>query len=493
MTVAVSDDEFDYGSDFSAEEEELIESLVDSVYVNQTNNVHLPILERRYISSVSTDSDKTSNTCQYIEEIYQNSEINNDSQKVIKANHECPTDYSLSLTRSPLKRFCSKGGKNLTVSDLVSPAWCEIRYWYTFATRQEKKKTIQMARGTQVHEKLERELYKPVQIVTKTKEDRWGIRLWNIIHALQLLRLNGYTRELEVWGLVDQQVVCGKIDELSYTHPDHNTEKPVRLAVKNKSLTYNELMSQSLAVKDDISTMKFAEPVQTYENRKVYLCDIKTRDSKKVFSKTSIRPIKIQLMLYHRLLLALISENVDFDFLSKSLRLDQSKLFSDSFLAQVIDLNQDTYDTPLDKESKSTEDFASVICTHNNLSSLWSLMIANFKLTFPNGAASLGDILKIEYRSRKDGEIIGKQSFLMDNEYLMSYIEHSMKWWKGEREAEGVSEAEAYKCRSCEFAETCEWRLNKVEQALERSRAKMKSSITQNKVTDVSDAEIQYE
>lgn len=32
-----------------------------------------------------------------------------------------------------------------------------------------------------------------------------------------------------------------------------------------------------------------------------------------------------------------------------------------------------------------------------------------------------------------------------------------MRWWKGERPAEGVSLHEAWKCRSCDFKDDCEW------------------------------------
>jgi exonuclease V len=45
-----------------------------------------------------------------------------------------------------------------------------------------------------------------------------------------------------------------------------------------------------------------------------------------------------------------------------------------------------------------------------------------------------------------------------------------MAWWKGAREAKGVEIEEAFKCRICDFAESCTWRKTKVEEAVEKSR-----------------------
>ena len=65
---------------------------------------------------------------------------------------------------------------------------------------------------------------------------------------------------------------------------------------------------------------------------------------------------------------------------------------------------------------------------------------------------------------------MGSREILMDDDDLKEYIEHEMKWWRGERPPEGVVIEEAYKCKSCEFAEGCEWRLAKIEEATEKAR-----------------------
>jgi len=38
-----------------------------------------------------------------------------------------------------------------------------------------------------------------------------------------------------------------------------------------------------------------------------------------------------------------------------------------------------------------------------------------------------------------------------------------------------VEVEEAYKCRVCEFAEDCEWRRGKIEEAIEKARLRRKS------------------
>ena len=91
-------------------------------------------------------------------------------------------------------------------------------------------------------------------------------------------------------------------------------------------------------------------------------------------------------------------------------------------------------------------------------------MISEFAHTFPAGAKSIGNVLKAEYRAQNDGAIMGIKTFFYDEETMREYLEDEMRWWKGEREAVGVAEEEAYKCGFCEFSEECEWRKGKIEQ-----------------------------
>jgi len=67
---------------------------------------------------------------------------------------------------------------------------------------------------------------------------------------------------------------------------------------------------------------------------------------------------------------------------------------------------------------------------------------------------------------------------LFDGNELDAYIEHEFQWWKGERKPQGVVVEEAFKCKTCEFAEGCEWRIRKVDEAKENARATRRTSKT---------------
>ncbi|KFZ15598.1 hypothetical protein V501_02642, partial [Pseudogymnoascus sp. VKM F-4519 (FW-2642)] len=100
-------------------------------------------------------------------------------------------------TRTPLQRYRSFPRKALSVTDLVSPAWCELQYSLTLSLHGRKPRTEAMKRGSEVHAALEEEVYTSVQIEIATKEDAWGLRVWNVIQGLRTLRETGMTRELE--------------------------------------------------------------------------------------------------------------------------------------------------------------------------------------------------------------------------------------------------------------------------------------------------------
>lgn len=383
---------------------------------------------------------------------------------------EAPPGPAIPDVRSPLLRFRTQPKKALSVTDLVSPAWCELQYWYTLTIHGRKKSTPAMRQGSVVHKKLEDQVHTTVKVDVQTKEDAWGLRVWNVIQGLRTLRDTGLTRELEVWGTLEGQTIVGVIDELSFVCPDTDMEESMRHF-------HDEAAPDQTTIEEYFknSSGERKSKRQTQTN-KVYLCDVKTRGAKSLPGESAFRPTKMQLMLYHHLLGLLATNNVDFSILTAHYNLDASKVFSDSFITQVGSLNDDLFydaqSTPSTQGSVSewSHDSMSTLLAHNCLSSLWSLMISEFQRTLPNGAASLGEILKAEYRSRDTGDIVGSKTFAMDDALLTKYVTHEMSWWRGEREPEGVAVDEAYKCRSCDFADACEWRLKKVEEAKEKVR-----------------------
>ncbi|KAL2061001.1 hypothetical protein VTL71DRAFT_9053, partial [Oculimacula yallundae] len=389
--------------------------------------------------------------------------------------------------RSPLERFRTPPKKSFSVTDLVSPAWCELQYWYTLTKHGKKKRTPAMKEGTRVHKKLEEQVYTTVRVEVQTREDAWGLRIWNVIQGLRTLRDTGQTRELEVWGTIDGFVVNGVIDELSYICPDTDLELKHSLVEKpqpeqpSDQTTISDFFKAAGGKSLGKSLKEASKPARQSQTNKVYLCDVKTRGTRNVPHASAFAPTRIQLMLYHRLLSTLATNMVDFSILAARYNLDTNKVLSDEFIAQVGSLNDEVfYDARTDPECPASsqswgQDSMSTLLAHNTLQLLWSLMISEFQLTLPEGVNSLGRVLKAEYRSRDDGNIVGIKTLAMDDHALIKFIDHEMEWWKGERQAEGVVVQEAFKCRSCDFADECEWRLQKVEEAKQKARLSKRS------------------
>ncbi|RKF58943.1 Exonuclease V [Golovinomyces cichoracearum] len=377
--------------------------------------------------------------------------------------------------RSPFLRFRSRAHKGLTVTDLISPAWCEMKYWYTLSSPEVLKPTPAMERGNRIHKNLEKEIHTLIPVKVHIREDTLGLKIWNMIQGLRTLRAQGLTREFQVWGIVDNKLVGGKIDEISYTNPITDISEHVEGFESDE----NKSTCRGIFADDETSNADVAKSIPPSPSKNVYICDVKTRSTRSLPSEVTFRPTKYQLMLYHRFLSAITSGQFDLEVLTTFYKLDSSRTFSDSFIAQLCCLDENQFhDSEISKCSSTTQSPRPLILDYNNLSSLWSLMLAEFRKSFPDGPASLSTHLKVEYRSGEDGNIIGTKTFLMNEPDLTAYLKHLMEWWRGERMPEGVVLEEAYKCRNCEFADICEWRLKKVED--DRKLFKLRKELAEN-------------
>jgi len=337
-----------------------------------------------------------------------------------------------------------------------------------------------MRQGSAVHKTLEDQVHRTVPIDIRTKEDAWGLRIWNVTQGLKTLRETGITRELEIWGLVDGQVINGIVDELSYICPDKDLEEEATARTAHRKAT---APADQATISDFFKSPNGQDGVlktirsMRRKTDKIYLTDVKTRGVKTVPNGASFRPTLMQLMLYHLMLSDLVRGKVDPSVLFARYELNTTAPFSDSFIAQIAALDESYYDAP-DSPSQSastpatdtTQDPMTLLLTHNSLLALWTLLLSELHLTFPSGAGSIGNVLKVEYRDQADGSITGLKTFLYDSDVISEYVEEEMRWWRGEREARGVEVEEAYKCRSCDFAGKCEWRINKVEEAIKALR-----------------------
>jgi hypothetical protein len=102
--------------------------------------------------------------------------------------------------------------RSIRVTDIASQYWCEkqmeLRYLYGEKISKEEIK------GKIIHEMLEKEVNVPLQLEPKTYADYVYKILYTNWVALNELRKNKKTRELQIFGFIEGFDVIGKIDEL---------------------------------------------------------------------------------------------------------------------------------------------------------------------------------------------------------------------------------------------------------------------------------------
>ncbi|KAJ5767258.1 uncharacterized protein N7511_004874 [Penicillium nucicola] len=327
-------------------------------------------------------------------------------------------------TRPPVERFRRAPNKAFSVTDLVSPAWCELQYWYTLTKHGRKKRTPAMLRGSTVHKTLEDEIYTTVPVDITTKEDAWGLRIWNIIQGLRMLREYGVTREMEVWGLVDGEIVNGVIDQLTYECPDPGLEGTAAGFYADLAASKAALPEYQMSLSDyllssaqggrslsewgqsggekvtGLDEMEQELPSEVYGLPRVYLTDVKTKASRSIptVKSTGFRPTLLQLQLYYHMLSRLVTtDDVTIDVLAARYNFNPESSFTNAFVSEVGGLNDEFFDalssqereaspTPNAKNPASSppasQDSTSILMTHNTLSRLWDFMKDQLRLTF---------------------------------------------------------------------------------------------------------------
>ncbi|KAI1321676.1 exonuclease V [Xylariaceae sp. FL0255] len=474
------DGDSDYGSDFSVGEELLVDRLLQSIASGSHAPPSLaladlarhpaavpPPFASGLVSPAATDDNKSIlslDSIRYpdLSHALSNLKAPQETDQTIplppvKSPVEQPFPTVKGEALTPLQRFRAFPKRPLTVSDVVSGAWCELQHFYTLALLPHGRKTrnAAMRGGSRVHQTLEDEVHQTVRVEITTKEEAFALRLWNVIQGLRTLRETGLTRELEVWGFIHREPVNGVIDQLSHKSPDANWE---------------EELSNSSAPSTQQSSI--TDYLLSSSHKTVYLTDVKTRGSDKLPSGTAFRPARVQLLVYYRLLADMAADRLDYDAVLDRYGLDGSSRFSDAFIAQIGNLHDEIfYDADSAVAENTSDDSSSVdFIRYRSVTQLITLLKSELKTTFPAGPESIGNLLAVEYRHRDDGRVLGKNTFLNDPEGLDAYIKHTLRWWRGEREPDGVAIEETYKCGWCEFAEGCQWRKDKEAEFLEKKR-----------------------
>lgn len=286
-----------------------------------------------------------------------------------------------------------------------------------------------MKKGTTIHKTLEDEVHTTVAVEITTREDALALRIWNIIQGLRTLREFGMTRELEVWGLVDGELVNGVVDQLSYDCPDPELEATAaahyadveesRAVLPEYQMSLTDYLLSSSQRGKRLSEIAWHQdnegldlsvpppPPEAYSVPRIYMSDNKTRGTGSAPSvkSTSFRPTLLQLQMYYHMLNRLAtSDDVSIELLAARYDLDPERPFTDAFITEVGGLNDEFFDAvssqgfdpdyipspedatrkppPSSSTPSSSQESTSVLLSHNNLTSLWRLMKDQLRLTF---------------------------------------------------------------------------------------------------------------
>ncbi|KAJ4485730.1 exonuclease V [Lentinula aciculospora] len=283
---------------------------------------------------------------------------------------------------TPLQQF--RKNNILSVTDLVSPAWCEVQFDYglrqqrhrrlkdrpaSFVTELGKEIVVDSGvaaksdatkkKGASVHKKLEREIRpEEISVQVNIEEERWGLRIINMIDCIDSLLLLGCAREIPVFGLVEGKIVVGIIDEITFSQvppSPHNYDKKHGLQSlpstpqKPKRTRRSPSPSQSRitsfmsptkasAVETPFTSDSSSPSSAHVDLHTLRLIDNKTRRTNSLPRDEDTLPSRLQLMLYHRMFTHIMATSITFDFSSfwQKLELDDTALFSQTFLAQTL-------------------------------------------------------------------------------------------------------------------------------------------------------------
>ncbi|KZT44467.1 hypothetical protein SISSUDRAFT_1038982 [Sistotremastrum suecicum HHB10207 ss-3] len=180
--------------------------------------------------------------------------------------------------------------------------------------------------GKVVHKQLEKEIYpEEVKVQTTTSEEKWALRLLNMLIGLQSLVSIGCCRELPVFGIYMEQLVIGVVDEVQRFPLESVKDNQTELQDKSQPKITTFLNSVSPQRDGD------AKPLPKFGLR---VLDTKTRRYSNLPSETDTLPSRLQVMMYKTLLDSLlsISNPYDFNVIWDRLHLDSTALFSQAFM-----------------------------------------------------------------------------------------------------------------------------------------------------------------
>ncbi|KAK9431159.1 exonuclease V [Lipomyces doorenjongii] len=206
------------------------------------------------------------------------------------------------------------------------------------------------------------------------------------------------------------------------------------------------------------------------KRRKIRIADSKTRYIRQLPHDSQQRSTYYQLLIYHRLLTDLTKGNFDFSRMTAVLLLDADAELSDIFKREI---QQNEYVTAtlsaeiLEEGNHRSDEYRASLLSLRTLREVWDAL----RLKFLEFADETSDQMSVVYYWQGDGQVFAGIDYTYSEEDLQEFVASSLSYWRGERDPKGVEVEDAYKCRSCPYAEQCLWRLEKIRESTERNRA----------------------
>ncbi|KAK7206606.1 exonuclease V [Myxozyma melibiosi] len=291
-----------------------------------------------------------------------------------------------------------RGGWKLSVSDLVSPMYCELQNFYKLYT-DTKRTTAAMKRGTEIHSEREKAEYEELEVDTEgmTREEIKAAELIDtLLRLLSLCRLasegreDAVVREVRAPGFIDGVYVSGIIDEVQFVSDDYhppgveyigigpNPERPRKAHRRFQSSSVDSKQSgtifsdsteaqspsdsqqsttpQSQAAGEVLSPNRKQSSITQFittstpqeatlnpsnddssKPRRIRLGDDKTRQSDTFPEKSQRDSAYYQVLIYKRLFEDLTEGKFDYAAVAQYLNLDLNTKLSEKFHSQITE------------------------------------------------------------------------------------------------------------------------------------------------------------
>ena len=166
------------------------------------------------------------------------------------------------------------------------------------------------------------------------------------------------------------------------------------------------------------------------------IVELKTRRNNSVPPKSQKMTHELQIMLYKTLFDDLVSGKTSKELIERHLKLDFDKVLGEGIILHLK--------------------LASFDC--KTLSGLWDTLTETIK------AVPRISQLFIEYCWQEDRSTVALEMCQYNEDWMRQKIEKCLEYWTRQREAIGVDIEDAWKYRTCEYADACEWRMKKAEE-----------------------------